>query len=370
MSDTQSIIQKTDGEESVILRNHKHDYAKLFQKVVSKPARTIIKEFIKHPDFFTEEERKEILQIYTDAIELRGKYDMLGKNVDDQIFEIERSFIPQIRNLNTFYNKVYALNRKDKNGNDIEPENSYFFPHLFKAIQSHSKLCDLMTDMHNAGYGKKSSFFLMDLINKAFYEDIAEYESIGISTYHYKFYGRELSDVKVCLDADGFKIHVLDNLINNFHKYAFNDIFEESLIESTFNYSHENIGNLDVSVSFLLGSVTERLLNMWNPKHNNVETIDTSNVPKDEDREKLVRMELQKDENDNHRINVIIKNNGEKFIGDTQSVFSYGNGRGTGIGLASARSFIEYHGGTIKMETYDYDNDIFTVGFIINLPII
>ena len=40
--------------------------------------------------------------MYTDAIELRGKYDMLGKNVDDQIREIKKSIIPQIETLTNF----------------------------------------------------------------------------------------------------------------------------------------------------------------------------------------------------------------------------------------------------------------------------
>jgi signal transduction histidine kinase len=306
-------------------REHKHNYAPLFQKVVSNPARSILKEWIENPGYFTEEERRKILRMYTDAIELRGKYDMLGKNVDDQIREIKKSIIPQIETLTNFYRDIFIAYR----GNEekvVEPIYTELNSDLQNSIINSKKLLDLMDAMEKTEFGLQTTFNLRKVIDDEFRTDIREEISKGNgNNFIYESFCGDLSDTMVCMDEDGFKINVIGNIISNFHKHAFLDAVENGTLMS----SEDDFFNTS----------------------------------------KRVKMIFEKSSEKTNYIRVIIKNNGKIFDGDTESVFSWGVGAGSGIGLTSARNFLKHYNASINMDN-TIDEEGYTVSFILIIPTI
>ena len=205
-----------------VFREHKHNYSPLFGKVVSEPARVLIKELIANPNFYTVEEREEILRIYTNAIELRGNYSMLGKGFEDQVSEVRLSIIPQIESFHDFISEVYAQKRENY------PLTPRFNEKLYKSIISSEKLCELIEKMENPGYGEPVVFNLRKVIDDEFKSDIDYYNEDGSGmTFEYEPFCGDLSNVKVKMDEEGFRICVLQNIIDNLHKRAFKDTVEE-----------------------------------------------------------------------------------------------------------------------------------------------
>lgn len=358
------MIDEQDRELSLhdtlkCIRDHKHNYSPLIKKVIKKPASILLKEMIDNPEYFTEEERERILIIYEDAIYLSGVYSMLGKNTEDQVDEVNKYIIPKIESLKEFFLDVYQFS-----GRAVEPVNLPINRSLYNSLITSQKLCNLLSKIDCPGYGSNSTFNLRKMIDDTFRDDLSEIGETGaVSCYEYNSFCGDLSDTNVCINEEGFKIHVLGNLIVNLHKHAFKDAMEDE-------YSFKNIKEgkkMGKFAIFLYGFYDSlRILFRKMKVVKSGKNIFTQNDQSANSCIKLVRMRFEKDPNNEKRINVIIENNGEMFNGDKESVFSYGVGAGSGIGLASARAFLQHYHSTIKMFTNE--EDIYKVGFIINIP--
>lgn len=336
-------------------REHKHNYARLFRTVVSEPARAIMEEYLNHPEYFSPSEREQILRIYTDAIELRGAYNMLGKLYEEQVSEKEVSMIPQIENLAQFFKSIYATRR------DTVPITPRFNKKLLESYLSSTRFCQLLHTMEVPGYGTASGFYLRKVVDEEFKKDL---DKDGFK-YKYESFCGDLSTVKINMNEEGFKIHVLSNIIENFHKYAFADAYIESKGRKTEDNDTLTLGNLSIFY-YIYKSFLSRMKDIVLPSHQSKEPSPLLEIstPKDN----AVRMELKLDPSDSKRVNLFIMNNGESFDGDPESVFSgKKTAKGSGIGLSSARNFLQEFGATIKMVTNP--NEDYKVCFIINAPI-
>lgn len=358
------MIDEQDRELSLhdtlkCIRDHKHNYSPLINKVIKKPASILLKEMIDNPDYFTEEERERILIIHENAILLCGIYSMLGKNTEDQVDEVNKNIIPQIETLKEFFLDVYKFS-----GRAVEPVNLPINRSLYKSLITSDKLCDLLSKIDCPGYGSNSTFNLRKVIDDTFKDDLSEIGDTGaVSSYEYNSFCGDLSNTNVCISEEGFRFHVLGNIIVNLHKHAFKDAVED---ENSFIKIKE--GKKMSKFAIFLYGIYDSFRILFKKKRvvTSGKSTFTQIVQDDNSCIKLVRMRFEKDSNNEKRINVIIENNGEMFNGDKESVFSYGVGVGSGIGLASARAFLQHYHSTIKMFTNE--NDIYKVGFIINIP--
>ena len=137
---------------------------------------------------------------------------------------------------------------------------------------------------------------------------------LGEASYYTEYFFGEGYPAEVMLNPDSFKTHVLYHVFDNFDKHAF--------CGPEFESGEKN-------------------------KH--------------------IRVDFFPNKTEAGRMDVLIRNNGRPFRGDTEAIFENGVGHGTGVGLFSARRFLAASGGTIRMTTYD--DDEFTVGINISLPI-
>lgn len=344
-----------------VFREHKHNYSPLFGKVVSEPARVLIKELIANPNFYTVEEREEILRIYTNAIELRGNYSMLGKGFEDQVSEVRLSIIPQIESFHDFISEVYAQKRENY------PLTPRFNEKLYKSIISSEKLCKLIEKMETPGYGEPVVFNLRKVINDEFRSDIDYYSEDGSGmTFEYESLWGDLASVKVKMDKEGFRICVLNNIIENIHKRAFQDTVEEEPIIRI-----QQDEKIDLSLMSRLKYSTNNysLRNHFAHSHSkdNMVTENSDQQSSVFGNNKKVRVRFTKDNKYERRINIFIENNGYPFEGDVNKVFDWGVGSGSGIGLASAKSFLKNYDASIEM--IKNIDETFTVGLKINIPI-
>lgn len=341
-------------------REHKHNYKRLFRNVISDPARVIMEEFIKNPEYFTLEERSQILRIYTNSIELRGTYNMLGKPFEEQISEKQLSIIPQINDITDFFRDIYSQNR------EFAPLTPHFNKKLAKSLEASNRFCQLLETMELPGYGTSSVFNLRKIVDEEFRKDQDEYSGEGYHmSYQYESFCGELSTLKVSMNEEGFRIHVLNNLIDNLHKRAFLD-FEPDTTITPKTKNNEVLEYEKLSIFYsLYKSFIGRLKNIFCSSaklpNSGEETFEESR------KEKKVLMKIEKDISNSDRINLFIMNNGEPFKGNTETVFDWGIGNGSGIGLSSARSFLKEYDATIKMVTDN--NTEYKVCFIINIPV-
>lgn len=259
-----------------------------------------------------------------------------------------------------FFSDVYAQERESF------PLTPRFHEKLFKSIKSSERFCQLIDKMETSGYGEPVVFNLRKVIDEEFHNDNDSYTEDGSGMYEYGPSWGDLSDVNVKMDEEGFRICVLQNIIDNIHKRAFRDIVEEGPISRI--HQEEKI---DLSLRSLLiyyaRLISNRLKSLFiQPKDKIVsENNDRQNLVYVND--KKVRVRFTKDLENDRRINVFIENNGFPFEGDPNSVFDWGIGSGSGIGLASAKSFLKHYDASIKM-IQDID-ETFTVGLKINIPI-
>ncbi|MBO7616525.1 MAG: hypothetical protein J6T22_04905 [Bacteroidales bacterium] len=361
MMDSINSEQFTEKPSLLVFREHKHNYSPLFKKVVSEPARVLMKELIENPDFYTIEERKKILQIYTNAIELRGVYSMLGKGFEDQVSEVRLSIIPQIESFQDFFSDVYAQERESF------PLTPRFHEKLFKSIKASERFCRLIDKMETSGYGEPVVFNLRKVIDDEFRNENDYYNDDGSGmTFEYESSCGDLSNAMVKMDEEGFRNCVLQNIIDNIHKRAFRDIVEE---ESFVRIRKEE--KIDLSLRSLLiyytKLISNRLKSLFTQSKNKKTTENGGRQNSVFVNNKKVRMRFTKDLENDRRINVFIENNGFPFEGDPNSVFDWGIGSGSGIGLASAKSFLKNYDASIEM-ILNID-ETFTVGLKINIPI-
>lgn len=292
------------SEQYSIIRENVHKRAKDFGYVVSEPARALHKELVEHPEFFSVEERRLITIIFEQAIEDAYIFQSLGKPLSFQLQKLENDVISHIRN------NVESFNSLLKN----EKLSAYTLSWLQSSILESEKLVDGLEKIEQAGYGKSEAVQLARLIKSYVTDRNGRAAQLGDPIYNVDYFFGEFYYSTFFLNPESFELHVLGHIFDNFDKYAFSG--EEYV-------NGESVKN--VCINFI------------------------------------------EDESDDSRVNIIIRNDGHPFAGDTNAVFEKGVGHGTGLGLFSARRLIETIGGAIQMQTYV--NEQYTVGILINLPI-
>lgn len=292
------------SEQISIIRENVHKRSKDFGYVVSEPARALHNELIEHPEVFSLEERRLIASIYEQAIEDAYIFQSLGKPLTLQLEKLWNDVVAHIRN------NVDRFNTLIKN----EKLSQYTLAWLQSSVLNTDKLIDGLFNIEQAGYGDPEAVSLAKLI-KSFVTNRSRISAqLGDPSYNVDFFFGEYYYATFYLNPESFELHVLGHIFDNFDKHAF-------------------CGDKYV----------------------------------DGEKVKNVRIDFMEDESDEGRVNILIRNDGHPFTGDSSAVFEKGVGHGSGIGLFSARKMIEAIGGSIQMQTYV--NEEYTVGFLINLPI-
>lgn len=311
MSENKDIYKK--------VRIHKHTYAGGFGNVVVDPISTLIEELLVHPEIFTIEERKDILECYRQVMQISGQYEVLGYTLSEQLSRVKDKMIPTIKANCTLLEKTISQPRHFQENSLVEV--------LRWAIGKTPDICDKLSKIEEDDKGEKKVINLIKLVDDYFKEEKRIRNIKGLPSYDFAIYGRELSNTCIQIDPEGFKNSVLHSIIENTHKHAFN---------------HEN-KNYDTIVS--------------KKQRSNASTIQN----------KQVQIVFKKDNNDSNYITMTIENNGKPYTGDSDKIFDYGVGENTGIGLYSAKDFLIKNGATINMASTP--DDEFTVHFIIKIPI-
>lgn len=303
------------------VREHKHNYSEDFGLVVSAPIQTILEEVRANPDAFTIDERNRIIKIYADSAEMRGTYECLGWPIGIQLKQVKEVMVPKIRNNVEFFSSIVRR----------QPLRTYKNRHLITilrmALNEAEALCGRLKTIESFEYGIPEPFNLKAEVLSAFYEDNLKHTIPGKKSILIERYFGDLSDVQVEMNKENFRSRFLGNIIKNLHDHAFKEIDDSS-------FANNPKGEISVVGDYF---------------------------------EKKVLIKLIKDEKSDHRVNLIIENNGKEFKGDRDAIFDKGVGSGEGIGLYSARQFLKHHGANINM--LEKVDDGYNVGFIINLPI-
>lgn len=317
------------------IRPHKHRYSGRFGNVAVQPFESLIHEILKNPTTFTEEEKNVILQAYKEALLLKGAYDVLGFNVIEQMNKIKDEGIPKLRS------NAQLLSRLLSSGKQFVLPGTV--PQMHFAHTKTKKLCEDLTSIEKDDKYEPKPVNIINCVESAFKEDLDELSRKGIIPYRLDINGRDsFSNTGTFIDPDGFKELVLHNLIENFHKYAFNE-FNQQL-----EYLAPQIGN-----------TTKWYRRIWNWLFGKKESKTNLYL------EKKIQIRFYEDSADPNRFNIDIKNNGKKFEGDPNKVFDDGVGEGTGIGLFAASDFLKKYNATIRMISNPCEE--FTVTFTINM---
>ena len=330
------------------VREHKHNYSEDFGLVVSAPVKSLLKEFINNPSIFSVEERERILDMFSESMEMRGKYECLGLPIGIQLSKVKNEMVPRIKKNVEFYTSLI--------GKNAEFQDQWLVSKLKMALNEADGLCAKLANIEHFEYGESEPFNLKAEIKDTFLKDNSAIGCRGGQPMQVEWFFGEYSDIMVDMNRKSFRTHLLGNIIKNLHDHAFNETKKE--------YSSKSI-NYKSSLSFW-----EKLLNFFKIRKKEASHHDYADSLPVSVQEKKVRISFQKDLTNEHRIYLIIENNGNAFNGDVNDVFEKGIGEGDGehIGLYSAKQFLIAYGASISMFT---NNDTeYKVGFSINLPIL
>ncbi len=325
------------NELMIKVREYKHAYDEDFGYVVSAPIDALLKELLSNPEAFSIKEKERIIKIYSDSIEMRGFYNCLCWPIGSQLSKVKDGMIPLIRENAEFFSSLV--------GNAKEFKNKWLVGILQTSLNLTGSLCSNLENIENTEYGESEQFNLKSEIIATFDRDNKATGLNGGRTITYEFFFGDCSGTIVEMNRKSFRAYFLGNMIKNLHDHAFKDYDDFSTIPS-------------------LPKLRRRIFK--NGEEKPAGTI-TPSV-----REKRVRISLKKDEKNEHRMNLVIENNGNMFYGDVNDVFEKGIGEGEGehIGLYSVRQFLKAYGATIMMYTDPDNEEGFKVGFKINIPIL
>lgn len=321
-----------DNDINKLVRLHKHNYAGEFGNVVVDPLLSVLEELIKNPQLFEEEEKQRILDGLRKSLHSQGAYDLLGYVLSEQLTQLKDVIVPGINDNSELLKSILAKYRNFENP---------YLPDILKWSLEHTQsLSFKLLNIQNDDKGTSKPIPLLDFVEQLFIEDKEEKNRKGKSSFEYEIFGRELSDIQVFLEPDGFKNNVIHNIIENIHKYAFPET---------------------IYVAFKKKSLYEKLIERINymlglQKYITIE-------------ERKVRISLCQTPDETNMVSLIIENNGIPFDGEIDSIFNWGyhTGKGSGIGMFSAYEYINKYGGNIIAESTP--NSEFTIRFIIKLPI-
>ena len=330
------------------VREHKHNYSEDFGLVVSVPVKSLLKELIYNPGVFSIDEREHIIEMFSASMEMRGVYECLGWPVGTQLSKIKKEMVPCIKNNVAFYTALV--------GKNVDFQDRWLISKLNMALNEAEGLCVKLENIEHFEYGESEPFNLKAEIKDTFLKDNSTIGFRGGQPMQIETFFGEYSDIMVEMNRKSFRTYLLNNIIKNLHDHAFNKINKKT--------SSETISSKErISIWMQLKNIVRyKILKYWNP-----ESIDTTSISS---QEKKVRISFLKDSSNEHRINLIIENNGNPFIGDVNDIFEkgIGNGEGEHVGLYSAKQFLKAYGATISMFTKN--DEEYKVGFIINLPIL
>lgn len=321
------------------VREHKHNYSQDFGNVVCTPAIKLFESLINYPELYTDVgERERIIDAFKKAIRTKAIYDQIGLKLDEQLNRLNQDVISVIRENAAFFQDV-LLNHKDLS--DI------LIKRLMFSLNRTDELCHKLENLESQEYGVAEDFVLRYEILNAFRQDnnYTRIEGKKRSIQVFTDFGK-YADAKTHMPKDVFVTHVIGNIISNFHKYAFTN---EKPIEKVVPMVEERRAS--------------QLIFPWFWGSPKVEYVHVKVM-----KEKQVQIEFKKDDSRPNRLNIFISNNGTPFYGETKTVFDYGVGTGSGIGLYSAKCFLNKYDADIKMESTP--DEEYTVSFIINLPIL
>ena len=323
------------------VRIHKHNYAGEFGNVAVDPIASLVDELIANPEAFSKSERTEILEGYCRAFQIKGIYEILGYNLDEQLAKVKEEMVPCIRNNCWLLKEI------------ISKERHFSTPYLIEIINwansNTDDLCNKLNHIENDDKGEAKPISIINIIETEFEEDREIRTRKGLSSFECSIYGRrDCSDTMVFLDPNGFKTNVIGNIIQNIHKHAFTD---DSINENN-QIDH---------------------LNWWNKLRLRIKELclffskKKTKSPKNTIIDRRVRVNFSLD--GSGFIKIEIENNGKPLPNnlDPNKLLEYGIGSGSGIGLYSAADFLKKNGSTI--EIVSTPNDEFTVRFIIKIPV-
>ena len=292
------------NELTDIIRENVHKLSTSFGCVVSEPAFALLDEVVEHPEHFSVEERRLISSIYEHAVRDAYIFQFLGQPLSLQLKKIGNDIIPHIRNNVNLFNTL--INNKKLSLTTLS--------WLKSSVLDAEKLIDGLGSIEQAGYGEPKVVPLAKLIKTFVTNRISRSAQLGHPSYNVDYFFGDHYYSMFYLNPDSFELYVLGHIFDNFDKYAF---CGEEYVDG------------------------KKVMN--------------------------VRIDFTEDESNEGRVNILIRNDGHPFTGDSSAVFEKGVGHGSGLGLFSAKKLIEALGGSIRMQTYV--NEQYTVGFLINLPI-
>lgn len=336
------------------VRIHKHNYAGEFGNVVIDPALTLLKELVANPTAFTLKERTSIIRACCAAYKNLGRYEVLGYDITEQLDSVRDDIVPSIKENHLFFRSL------------IKDVRDFKDPFVVKVIQwADNDIDDILVKLSNIQYDDKGELISISayrFIEEIFDDEIDSCSREGQAPFVYEFIGRDLQDIKIMIEPDGFRENVIHNIIENIKKHAFRNTEKEDAEDSL----------LKKGRVFWFQEILYRLehfipINLF-PMDVKLHDFKLREIP-----EKSVRIIFSRDPLNEGRLNIIIENNGEPFEGDVTKIFDYGfrgkDSHGEGIGLYSAADYLKNPqiDGSIKMESTPEKE--FKVRFIINLPI-
>lgn len=329
------------------VREHKHNYSEDFGLVVSVPVKELMKELINNPTLFSVDEKEGIVEVFSKSMEMRGLYECLGWSVGMQLNKVKNEMIPFIRRNVDFYSSMI--------GKNADFQDRWLITKMKMALNGVDGLCSKLENIEHFEYGESESFKLKEELQETFMNDNSSSVIKGEQPMLPEWYFGEYSDIMVEMNRQSFRVYLLGNIIKNLHEHAFNETNKYEPFETSNSKRNE--------------SFWAKLLNFFNIRKKSINDNFTNEFTNPV-REKRVRISFQRDTTNEHRINLIIENNGNPFKGDVTEIFKKGIGDGEGehIGLYSAKQFLIAYGASISMFT---NNDTeYKVGFLINLPVI
>lgn len=325
------------------VREHKHTYSRDFGNVVVRPMDGLLFELINNKEIFTTSEIRSIIEAFTSSMYQHGWYESLGLSVEQELEKVKSDMVRQIKTNSKLFASLInrGLPFKDKL---LEKK-------LISAYDKTDDFCNKLENIENLSYGSSEQFELCSLIRKFFNEENNNLSLFGIPPINFEYYYNGLTEKKVFMNKEGLRKLVLGNIMKNLQEHAFEDMDQIKSAPNSANISYPWWTKL--IIRFLPRPIRMRYTEIYK------DDIDV------EFSEKKVRISFLPDSEDPSRITILIENNGKPFFGNTENVFEYGRGEGSGIGLFSAKEFLKKSNAEISMATSNTDE--FKVKFIIKM---
>ena len=349
----EELISKISQLESILrhqrelvakVREHKDTYASDFGDVVVRPMDSLLFELINNKENFSTTEIRSIVEAFTSSMYQHGWYESLGLNVEQELEQVKSDMIGQIKTNSELFASLISRG--------IKFRDKSLYEKLRSAYDKTEDFCDKLENLENLSYDSNEQFEICSQIRTFFNEENNNLSLFGISPINFEYYYNGLEEKKVFMSKEGLRKLVLGNIMKNLQEHAFEEIDQIKPDSNSVKVSYPWWAKF--IIIFLPLSIRMRYMKPYN---------DNTDV---ELQEKKVRISFLPDSEVPQRIKILIENNGKPFFGNTENVFEYGIGEGSGIGLYSAKKFLEKYNAEISMVPSNTDE--YKVKFIINIP--